>query len=141
MYFWWIPINNSVFSLRMVKFLHLIVQEFKWFELFWVEKIENSNRIFGRFLGSWWLFLVNYSKLSECNLHDMYWEFDRNLKKKINPGPFCMIIYTFIIGFEKLPSNWVLQGHNISLQSDKTFSSLKSKKVWKWCMTIPQREN
>lgn len=23
-------------------------------------------------------------------------------KKKINPGPFCMIIYTFIIGFEKL---------------------------------------
>lgn len=60
-------------------------------------------------------------------------------KKKINPGPFCMIIYTF--GFEKRPSNWVLQGHNISLQSDKTFSSLKSKKVWKWCMPIPQREN
>lgn len=78
-----------MFSLRMVKFLHLIVQEFKWFELFWVEKIENSNRIFGRFLGSWWLFFVNYSKLSECSLHDMYWEFDRNLKKRSTQGLFA----------------------------------------------------
>lgn len=40
-----------MFSLKMVKVLHPIVQECKWFKLCWVGKIEYSNRILGRFLG------------------------------------------------------------------------------------------
>lgn len=60
-------------------------------------------------------------------------------KKKDQPRAF---LHDHIHFYHQIwETNWVLQGHNISLQSDKTFSSLKSKKVWKWCMPIPQREN
>lgn len=39
-------------SLRMVKFLHPIFQEFKWLKLCFVQKFENLNRLLlGRFLG------------------------------------------------------------------------------------------
>lgn len=69
----------------MLKFLHPIFQEFKWLQLCFVEKFENSNRIFGRFLGRW-LFWGNYFKLSECRWHVLriWWK----TVKKINPGLF-----------------------------------------------------
>lgn len=88
-------------SLRMVKFLHPIFQEFKWLKLCFVQKFENSNRIFGRFLGRW-LFWGNYFKLSECRWHVLriWW---KTIKKTRSTKEF-LIIYMFIIGFEKQPS-------------------------------------
>lgn len=69
----------------MLKFLHPIFQEFKWLQLCFVEKFENSNRIFGRFLGRL-LFWGNYFKLSECRWHVLriWWKTIKN----INPGLF-----------------------------------------------------
>lgn len=69
----------------MLKFLHPIFQEFKWLQLCFVEKFENTNRIFGRLLGRL-LFWGNYFKLSECRWHVLriWWKTIKN----INPGLF-----------------------------------------------------
>lgn len=92
-------------SLRKVKFLHPIFQEFKWLQLCFVQKFENSNRIFGRFLGRW-LFWGNYFKLSECRWHVLriWWK----TIKKINPGLFDH--YTCLsLDLRNIHLNWVLE--------------------------------